>query len=118
MSIMKFWAQNGSLWNFEHMSYLLEAEEHYCLAHLSEAQVAYSNAIQAAKVHKYVNDEALAYECAGYFYLTASMKAEALEHFIYARNKYREWGAHAKVNKLFEFLPETCSVDDLPSVLP
>lgn len=105
---IQYWSENGSLWNFEHMVYLLTAEEHYCVAHLAEAQTAYTNAITAARLHRFVHEEAVAYECAGYFYLTASMKTEALEHFVNAHKKYKEWGAIAKANKIFEFLPESC----------
>jgi hypothetical protein len=108
-SNMKFWAENGSMWNFEHMSYLLEAEEHYCCANLVEAQTSFTNAITAARLHKFVHDEALACECAAYFYLTASLKTEAMDHFISAHKLYLQWGATAKAKKIFEFLPETCS---------
>lgn len=53
------WSENGSLWNFEHLSYLLAAEDYYCSANLVEAKDSFEKAIAAARVHKYVNDEAL-----------------------------------------------------------
>lgn len=63
-SKLQYWSEKGSLWNFEHMYHLLTAEDHYCNANLLEAQSSYEKAITAARLHKYVNEEALgAYIC-------------------------------------------------------
>lgn len=105
-SSIQLWAEQGSLWNFEHKRFLLEAEEYYCRCDYNHAQVAYKNAIISARAHKFINDEALACELAGYFYLSAGKTTESLEHFIWAHEKYTQWGACSKVNKIFDFIQE------------
>ncbi|KAL3805299.1 hypothetical protein HJC23_009006 [Cyclotella cryptica] len=103
-STIQLWAEQGSLWNFEHKHFLMKAEEHYCENDLSCAELAYSNALVSARAHKFINDEALAYELAGYFYHSAGKTAESLEHLICAHTKYTEWGACLKVNTIFRFI--------------
>jgi hypothetical protein len=66
--------------------------------------VAYNNAIISARAHRFINDEALACELAGYFYLGAGKTKESVEHFIWAHEKYTQWGACLKVNKIFDFI--------------
>ncbi|KAL3795154.1 hypothetical protein HJC23_007382 [Cyclotella cryptica] len=104
MSTVKLWAEQGSLWNFEHRLFLLEAEECHCCCDTVGAQTLYQNAIKCAKSHKFVFDEALAYELAGYFYLNTGMTTISLKHLMLSYNKYNEWGACFKVNKLFDFV--------------
>jgi hypothetical protein len=55
----------------------------------------------------FINDEALASELAGYFFLTINKKEKALHHFTHAYEKYSEWGADGKSNKLFQFVQST-----------
>eukprot|EP00804_Cyclotella_cryptica_P014030 CCRYP_002508-RA/>CCRYP_002508-RA protein AED:0.03 eAED:0.03 QI:1061/1/1/1/1/1/4/164/1320 len=100
------WAEQGSLWNFEHKVFLLEAEEYYSCHDYSGAQVAYNNAIESASAHKFINDEALACELAGYFYLHIGNTTESLEHLIRAHGKYTQWGASLKVKKVGDFIKE------------
>ncbi len=47
-----------------------------------------------------MNEEALANELAGHFYLDTGRKHKALRLFCQAEEKYREWGAVAKANEL------------------
>lgn len=115
-STIQLWAEQGSLWNFEHKSFLMKAEEHYCNNDFSCAQTAYCNALVLARAHKFINDEALAYELAGYFYLSAGKTSEAIDHLICAHEKYTDWGACSKVNMIFRFIHEKFgSVPDLNS---
>jgi tetratricopeptide (TPR) repeat protein len=113
-STIQLWAEQGSLWNFAHKNFLMKAEEHYCEKNFSCAQTAYDNALVCARAHKFINDEALAYELAGYFYLSAGKTAEAIDHLLCAHEKYTEWGAWSKVNMIFQFIHEKFgSVPDL-----
>jgi len=50
-----------------------------------------------------VNEEALANELAGHFYLDTGRKHKALRLFCQAEEKYREWGAVAKANELANY---------------
>ncbi|KAL7482315.1 hypothetical protein ACHAW6_007990 [Cyclotella cf. meneghiniana] len=106
MSTIQLWAEQGSLWNFEHKHFLMKAEEHYCEGELLCAQTAYSNALVSARAHKFINDEALAYELAGYFYLHVGKTSESLDHLICAHEKYTEWGASVKANTICRFIQE------------
>jgi len=106
-SDMKLWAEQGSLWNFHHKFLLLEAEEHYSNASFEDAKASYTNAILSAKSHKFFNDEALACELAGKFYLETGNLPSSLECFRLAHEKYHEWGALAKANILFMLVNNT-----------
>eukprot|EP00804_Cyclotella_cryptica_P018768 CCRYP_007259-RA/>CCRYP_007259-RA protein AED:0.28 eAED:0.28 QI:0/1/0.66/1/1/1/3/2507/1005 len=101
---MKLWAEQGSSWNVQHKLLLLEAEESNSYGKLQVADESYLNAISCAKAHKLINDEALACELAAKFYLSMGESASALEHFQLAHQKYVEWGALAKAERLFEFI--------------
>ena len=106
---LRLWNEQGSSWNFQHRLQLLEAEEHYSMSENDLAQVSYKNAIASARSSRFVNDEALACELAGRFYLEIGDMVSSLEHFRVAHSKYSEWGALGKASRLFEFTSETFS---------
>ena len=99
---MKLYSNQGSPWNFLHKFLLLEAEGHYCNGNSQSAQESYKKAIITASSHKFHNDEALSYELAANFYHAKGDSATSLEHFRIAHEKYHEWGALKKADKLFE----------------
>ncbi|KAL3794413.1 hypothetical protein HJC23_012950 [Cyclotella cryptica] len=104
---LKLWAEQGSLWNFQHLFLLLDAEEHYsCNDDFENAKASYNGAIGLAKSHNFIYDEALSYELAANFYLNNGKLVTSLEYFRLAHEKYHEWGARAKADKLFEFTRE------------
>ncbi|KAK1739316.1 putative AAA ATPase [Skeletonema marinoi] len=100
---LKKWAES-SQWTFENKWYLLEAEELYCNNDFDAAKTYYEKAIAAAKSHKFVHEEALACELAGYFHLEQGETKKATELFLLALEKYHEWGAFEKCNSLFKFV--------------
>ena len=51
-----------------------------------------------------MNEEALANELAGHFYLDTGRKDKSVRYFSQAEEKYREWGAVAKALKLANYL--------------
>jgi hypothetical protein len=106
---MKLWAEQGSLWNFHQNLLLLVAEELYSDGSVENAQVSYINAIASARSHKFIHVEALSCELAGKFYLDTGNLTSSFEHFILAHEKYCEWGALAKANKLLAFINKTFS---------
>jgi hypothetical protein len=70
------------------------------------AERLYDAAILSSKTHKFVNEEALANELAGHFYLERGKRNRSVHYFSQALEKYKEWGAVAKVNTLAGYLDE------------
>ena len=114
---IKTWKDEGSLWNFENKSFLLDAESAYCDGNLELARVLYESAISSARQHLFIHEEALANELAANFYLNTGDKSMALKYFTSAHGKYLEWGAFAKVRTLHSFIQETFR-RDFPSAAP
>ncbi|KAL3787586.1 hypothetical protein HJC23_000074 [Cyclotella cryptica] len=115
-SMLQLWAEKGSMWNFQHKHILLEAEDLYSTCDFVNARLAYRKAITVARMHKYIHDEALACELAGYFYLRLDMATESLQHFTFAHEKYVEWGAVSKVDQINVFMQETFSSVNIASL--
>lgn len=72
----------------------------------------YDKAIEGAREHEYIHEEALAYELAAKFYLTKGQKLIARTYMREARYCYLKWGAKAKVQHLDETYPELLAVKD------
>jgi hypothetical protein len=115
----------------------MQAEENYSNGCVQSAKELYSKAITCAKLHRFLNDEALvsngnviklhnaliissklfsltpytmqAYELAARFYLEIGNQALSLEHFRLAHETYIAWGAIGKANSLFEYTNRTFS---------
>ena len=85
-------------------AYLLQAEEQFCSRNFEMAETLYDAAISSSKIHKFVNEEALANELAAYFYLETGRRNRSVHYFSQAFEKYTEWGAVAKANTLTEYL--------------
>ncbi|MBI1889804.1 MAG: AAA family ATPase [Burkholderiales bacterium] len=92
---MSLWAANAPQ-NFEHKWNLVEAERQRVLGNNEAAADHFDRAITGARRNDYLNDEAVANELAGKFYLSTGNKNWARYHLDEARLKYREWGAYAK----------------------
>ncbi|KAK1740120.1 putative AAA ATPase [Skeletonema marinoi] len=103
---LKKWAES-SKWTFENKWYLLEAEESYCNNNFEVAKLFYEKAISSAKEHKFVHEEALACELAGYFYVELRDTDKAMEYFLLAHEKYHEWGAFGKCDSLFNSISQS-----------
>lgn len=67
----------------------------------------------AFKILRFVNEEALACELAGYFFLELDDKDLAIQYFLQAHEAYHKWGAVAKSNLLFEFVQRSLSLPTL-----
>ena len=90
-----------SQWNFQHKYELLRAEI-LCYIHddPNAALSSYENAIKLAGQHRFVNDQAVAYECAGGFFAATCAPKAAADYFMRAQQSYSEWGATSKVQQL------------------
>jgi len=101
---MKKWADNCPE-NFLH-KYLLVAAE---MARISgkdiEAGELYDKAIKSAGENEYIQNEAIACELAGKFYLDGGRDVVAKAYMMEAREGYLKWGATAKVKDLEEKYP-------------
>ncbi|MEE9398001.1 MAG: ATP-binding protein [Methylococcales bacterium] len=93
---MKYWADHAPM-NYLHKFYLVEAERARVLGQDAAAGEYYDQAIELAKEHEYINEEALAYELAGKFYLAKGRTRLAGFYLRDAHYAYRRWGAIAKV---------------------
>ena len=93
-----------SPWNYESKHLLLQAELHYTKGDLKSAETAYKASIQSAKMHQFLNDEALAYELYGIFRVENHMVNSGVNHLQVALSKYKEWGAMKKVQDLQLFI--------------
>jgi predicted ATPase/signal transduction histidine kinase/DNA-binding NarL/FixJ family response regulator len=105
---MKKWAHHAPM-NHLHKWYLVEAERARVLGKVREAVEYYDKAIEFAKKHEYLNEEALAHELAAKFYLANDKQLIARTYMREARYCYLKWGAHAKVQHLDRTYPELLS---------
>ncbi|WP_353571573.1 ATP-binding sensor histidine kinase [Candidatus Albibeggiatoa sp. nov. BB20] len=102
---MKRWAKHSPN-NFLHKYYLVEAEQQRILGNTAKAINSYDYAIDLAKKHGFLNDEALSHELATQFYLSLGKSLIAKAYFREASYCYLRWGATRKVKELEESHPE------------
>ncbi|NOT53998.1 MAG: AAA family ATPase, partial [Deltaproteobacteria bacterium] len=105
---MKLWAQHAPM-NFQHKFALVEAERARVLGNDRDAREYYDQAITLAQEHEYLNEEALAYELAGRFYLARGQSHLAHYYLRDAHYAYLRWGALAKVKDLETRYPQLLS---------
>ena len=103
-AMMKTWSKLAPM-NFLHKFYLVQAELCKVSGNYYEAKECYDKSIDLAKENEYLNDEALAYELAGKFYMDENKIDTAKVYLSEARNKYQLWGAAAKVKNLEDKYP-------------
>lgn len=106
---LKRWAQHAPQ-NFMHRYYLVEAERARVLGRAGQARQYYDQAIDLARTHGWVNDEALAYERAAGFYEDHGPPHLAEYYLRAAHQAYRGWGAQGKVRALEARRPGLASV--------
>jgi GAF domain-containing protein len=70
-----------------------------------DAMQLYEQAIQSARENGFVQNEALAYEVAAWFYLARGFETFAHTYLRNARNCYDRWGGLGKVKQLEEHYP-------------
>ncbi|MEC4813938.1 MAG: AAA family ATPase [Scytonema sp. PMC 1069.18] len=116
---METWAHHAPM-NFLHKFYLVEAERARVLGKDKDAREYYDRAITLAQENEYLNEEALAYELAGKFYLVKGQKHVARHYLQDAHYAYQRWGAVAKVKDLEARYPQflaNASTDNLQTLL-
>lgn len=102
---MRHWARHAPM-NYQHKWYLVEAEYARVRKRYGDAREYYDQAVALARQHGYLNEEALAHELAGRFYLERGDREMALIYVRRAHYTYLRWRAMAKVRQLEERFPE------------
>ena len=79
-----------SEWNFKNKVLLVEAE--FCNTEKSynKAATLYEASVEAAKLHKFIHEEAIASECAGIFFLERGLRQKSLSYFKHASECFKE----------------------------
>ena len=82
---------NSSSWNFSNKLHLLQAEQSFHKNEFESATRHYDSAISYAEDYKFLHEEALASELAGYFMFETGKISSSLPYFLRAQTKYHEW---------------------------
>lgn len=98
---MKLWADNCPA-NFRQLYLLIAAERLKLRGRYDEARERYEHAIQASRENGFIQDEALANELFGKYWLSRKQETLARLHLTEAMYIYRRWEAEAKVKDLEE----------------
>ena len=104
MNEMKDLCENDSKWNFQQKYLLLKAEKAFTDGNMDIATASYDRAIEAAKEHRFINEEALANECASVFHLEQGNIGQARKYLEQSKDLYQAWGAHRKVEDILSLL--------------
>ncbi|MEH1771219.1 MAG: AAA family ATPase [Nostoc sp.] len=114
---MQRWARSAPT-NFQHKYELVEAEKARVLGQWFEAEELYEQAMQGARDHEYLQEEALAYELAAKHYLVRGRQKIAQTYMKEAHYCYERWGATAKVKDLEtrypQLFPQSSGVAETP----
>jgi len=102
---MSVWADNCEA-NFLHKYLLVAAEMARISDQWTEAMGLYDRAIESAKEHEFVQNEALGNELAAKFWLSRGKEEFAKLYMRKARQGYQLWGAKRKVEHLEEKYPQ------------
>jgi predicted ATPase/signal transduction histidine kinase/DNA-binding response OmpR family regulator len=86
--------------NHQHKKDLMEAEKARLEGRHWQAVTSYEKAIQGARENEFLNEEALAYELCGQFWLDQGNEEIARVYLQKAQSLYGLWGAVAKVEQL------------------
>jgi hypothetical protein len=100
---MEVWLPHSE-WNFKNKFLLLEAEYNYTMKKSSMAAVCYEASIKAAQEHRFIQEEALANELAGLFFLDEGQRQKSMYHLKQSIACYRKWGALAVVRRIESFV--------------
>ncbi|MCP4756955.1 MAG: PAS domain S-box protein, partial [Proteobacteria bacterium] len=106
---MKVWADICEA-NYLHKYLLIEAERARVRDRDVEAMRLYDRAIESARKHGYINNQAIANELAAKYYLSREIEKVAAMYMKEAHYLFGLWGAAAKTRDLEEKYPRLVSV--------
>eukprot|EP00565_Helicotheca_tamesis_P004195 CAMPEP_0185737974 /NCGR_PEP_ID=MMETSP1171-20130828/31749_1 /TAXON_ID=374046 /ORGANISM="Helicotheca tamensis, Strain CCMP826" /LENGTH=113 /DNA_ID=CAMNT_0028409045 /DNA_START=11 /DNA_END=352 /DNA_ORIENTATION=- len=104
---MTGWAENAPS-NFQHKLLLLQAGKAFLLGESDDAATKYDLAIKKAGENGFIQEQAVAYELAGCFYLSKADILRASQSYGQAHETYLQWGARGKADHLR--LNSPCSI--------
>jgi len=107
---IKKWARYAPV-NYLNKYYLVAAEQDRILGKKCEASENYDRAIALAKENKFIQEEALANELAGKFYLALGKDKISQVYLKDAFYCYQKWGAKTKVKALEAKYPQLFDLD-------
>ncbi|QSJ17385.1 AAA family ATPase [Nostoc sp. UHCC 0702] len=102
--------------NYQHKYDLVEAEKYRIFGQQYHAMDYYDRAIAGAAENSYIQEEALANECAALFYSGLGKPKIAKVYMTEAYYSYIKWGAIAKVKHLEKTFPELTNRTPLPEI--
>ena len=83
---------------------LLQAEVHYTDGDIQSAERSYAASIKAARDHRFLHHEALAYELYGMCLVETQQRKKGAAQLRLALDRYERWGAGRKVEHLQEVI--------------
>lgn len=101
LKLLKKWSKYGSV-NFLNKYYMLAAELARIEGNQSKAEEYYNKAIKLSQKNTYINEEALATELAGKYYVSIAAKKFAKVYLTDAYYCYLKWGCVGKVEQIKE----------------
>jgi predicted ATPase/serine phosphatase RsbU (regulator of sigma subunit)/predicted Ser/Thr protein kinase len=113
---MKIWADNCPE-NFLHHYLTIEAELANIAGNFLDAMNIYDSAIKDAQINEFIQDEALACELAGKFYLKYEKEEIGKLYIQKAAQAYAVWGAVTKVRQLQEKYPSFFNIGKKDSTI-
>ncbi len=105
IATMKDFADKDSEWNFRHRYDLMRAELAAVDGDHEVAITAYQASIDNAKKHAFINDQALATERMGLFFLNKGNLTEASNYLKQASELYETWGSIRKADHVLRKVP-------------
>lgn len=96
---MKQWARHCPA-NFEHKELLIAAEMARIRRQFRKATILYDRAVRSANTHGFIQNAAIANECAAKFHFSRGLTDLAQKYMRAAFEDYRTWGAWAKTDQL------------------
>lgn len=91
-------------WNFENKYFLLKAELLHVKKETKTAIEAYDKAVESARKHRFIHQEAIACELAAHFFGNIGAKQRMREMIQKSHNLYVEWGAKKKAESVIKLL--------------
>ena len=101
---LKRWAKYAPM-NFLHLYELVQAERERCCGNKQKAGALYEKAINNAKKHNFLQNEAMGCELAGLFHLDQKQSFIGTCYLRHAFSLYSRWGAGAKTQQMRTLFP-------------
>lgn len=99
--------------NFQHRHEFMKAELETLKGNFDLAIKSYTYAIRYARIHKYIQDEAMIWERAGNYFNSQQQPEAAQFYLSNAYKSYEKWGAKAKLTQMKEVYDQFISAEEI-----